>query len=163
MPKVENAGAGAGGGILGHGFVEATYDQIGDMDLKVQVDAEVAPVLDLNLEPDNPLDLDLNAPVDMQEMVINPILPDPRQHEIFLELNDLLNQVNENDEDMLQEEIQHIDPLENFDMQVNAPDNVEVHIPALNGPRMDALPLEIQEEDLMNDEEIQQQLEEEAA
>jgi hypothetical protein len=96
-------------------------------------------------------------------MVINPILPDPRQHEIFLELNDLLNQVNENDEDMLQEEIQHIDPLENFDMQVNAPDNVEVHIPALNGPRMDALPLEIQEEDLMNDEEIQQQLEEEAA
>lgn len=42
---------------------------------------------------------DLNAPADMQEMIIDPVVEEPLQQEMFLEVIDLLNQVNEEEED----------------------------------------------------------------
>lgn len=60
----------------------------------------------------------------------------------------------EDDINPLQEELTNL---------VNNPAEMDVHIPILNGPAVDVFPLEIQEDDLMNDDEIQQQIEEEAA
>lgn len=117
------------------------------------------PLLDLNEEPKNPLELDLNAPADMQEMVIDPVKDDPRQHEMFLELNDLLNQVNEEEEDAQAEE-NLPEPVLAGDGNLFNLANMEIAMPAHFEPLM---PLEIQEDDLMNDEEIQQQIQEEGA
>lgn len=98
----------------------------------------------------------------MQEMVIDPVNQNPHPQEMFLEINDFLNQVNENEEDEQVAE-DDINPLqEELANLVNNPAEMEVHIPVLNGPTVDVFPLEIQEEDLMNDDEIQQQIEEEA-
>lgn len=92
-------------------------------------------------------------------MVVDPVFHGPQPQEMFQELNDLLNQVNENEEDGLDAQI---DLLE-AEVGNNDPPAVEVDIPVLNGPMENFLPLEIQEDDLMNEDEIQEQLGEEAA
>lgn len=156
-------------GIPGHGFIvqqneAAQADGNGAPDdLLVDLGLLVVPVFNLNEEPINPPVLDLNVPADMQEMVIDPVDQNPNPQEMFLELNDLLNQVNEHEEDEQMADAD-INPIqEELANLINNPADVEVNIPVLNGSPIDVLPLEIQEENLMNDEEIQQQLEEEAA
>lgn len=57
------------------------------------------PNFDLNEEPMNPQELSLNMPLDMQEMIIDPVPHGPQPQDMFLEHNDLLNQVNEEEED----------------------------------------------------------------
>lgn len=173
--------AAAQGGIPGHGFENAEMaqnvaDQVDVVQgnannmvqdeepiLGLQVDADaVAPGLDLNGQPANPLDLDLNALVDMQEVIINPVHPAPQPFEAFLELSDLINQDNENEEIQIQENLDPANPLGIQDnLNVNA--DLDVQLPVLNGPAENFLPLEIHEEDLMNEDEIQQQIEEEEA
>jgi hypothetical protein len=120
------------------------------------------PSLNLNAEPENPPILDLNAHAELEDMVIDPQIP-PLQQEMFIELNDLLNQVNEDEEDA--------QPAENEAglLQENVPNfainlaDLEVNIPALHEPAVNVFPSEIQENDLMNEEEIQQQIADEAA
>lgn len=99
----------------------------------------------------------------MQEMIIDPVVPGPQHQEMFLDLNDLLNQVNEEEEDEQfdQEALNLIQ--EGLANALNDPPVVDVDIPVLNAPAENFLPLEIQEEDLMAEDEIQQQLEEEEA
>lgn len=95
-------------------------------------------------------------------MVIDPVFPGPLQQEMFIEMNDLLNQVNEEEEDILVN-LDDLPPIENeLDNLINDPQNVDVVLPHLNIP-VDAMHHEIQENELMNDEEIQQQIAEEAA
>jgi hypothetical protein len=86
------------GGIQGHNFVKqdnkpAEVDWNGGPE-----DVNDVPDFNLNEELENPPDLDMNTPADMQEMIIDPITQGPQPQEMFLELNDLLNQVNEEEE-----------------------------------------------------------------
>lgn len=119
--------------------------------------------LDLNDEPVNPPELDLNALVDMEEVIIDPLMENPQPNEMFLELNDLLNQVNEEEEDEQEANNDLVNLNEELVNIVNNPADLEVNIPVQNGPAVNVYPLEIQEEDLMNEDEIQQQIQEEAA
>jgi len=119
------------------------------------------PNLNENVAPVLQQELDLNAPADPEEMVIDPVFPGPLQQEMFIEMNDLLNQVNE-EEDILVN-LDDLHSIENeLDNMINDPQNVDVVLPHLNNP-VDAMHHEIQENELMNDEEIQQQIAEEAA
>ena len=82
---------------------------------------------------------------------------------MFLELNDLLNLVNEEEEDE-QYDQEALNPIqEELANALNDPPVVEVDIPALIAPAEIFLPLEIQEDYLMAEDEIEEQLEEEAA
>ena len=91
----------------------------------------------------------------MQEMIIDPVIQGPQHHEMFLELNDLLNQVNE-EEDEHENNVALVPIQEDFANSLNDPLAVEVNIPILDGPTENFMPLEIQEDDLMDDAEIQQ-------
>jgi hypothetical protein len=77
---------------------------------------------------------------------------------MFFELNDLLNQVNEEEEDQNVPDLE--DDLANLANAVHM-EEIQVDLPILDGPAVNVLPLEIQEADLMNEEEIQQQIQEE--
>jgi hypothetical protein len=137
-------------GIPGHGFVEPV-EQLEQADGPLndpQAGMEV-PDLNLNVNPDALLALDLNEPADMEEMIVDPIFigPPPPVDEEFV-------QVNEEEEDA--------QPVANENVPVILPlmqDNHEVVFPAALNPMM---PMEIQEEDLMNDDEIQQQIHDDA-
>jgi hypothetical protein len=94
----------------------------------------------------------------MEEMVVDPIIHGPLPQEMFFELNDLLNQVNEEDEDQNVPDME--DDIVNLVNAVHM-EEIQVDLPILDGPAVNMLPLEIQEADLMNDEEIQQQIQEE--
>jgi hypothetical protein len=95
-------------------------------------------------------------------MIIDLVVPRRHPQEMFLELNDLLNQLNEEEEDE-QFNQDALNPMqEELVDALNNPPPVEVDIPIFNAPVENFLPLEIQE-DIMVDDEIQQQLEEEAA
>jgi hypothetical protein len=79
----------------------------------------------------------------------------------MLNLDDLLIQVNEEDEDTLgEQDAPNMD--DNMAMPIEDPLAVEVNIPVIASLEI-FLPFEIQEEELMNDDEIQQHLNEEAA
>lgn len=67
------------------------------------------PAFNLNEDPEQP-HLDLNVVPDMQEMIIDPVQVN-HQQEMFLELNNLLNQVNEEEEDEaeIQKEEQNVE------------------------------------------------------
>ena len=122
------------------------------------------PIPDLNLNAGpaaNPPVIYLNAPMDMEEMIIDPVFGNPQPNEMYLELNDFLEQINEaeEDEENVEENLLEANVV-NF---AHDPLDMEVNIPILNGPADNFLPLEIQEDDLMNDEEIQEMIEEEAA
>lgn len=121
------------------------------------------PNFNLNEDPKNPPELDLNAPADMQEMIIDPIIQGPQPQEMFLELNDLLNQFNEEEEDEQGHQNDFFPVQEEVAHPVNNPPTVEVNIPILNELMVDVFPLEIQEDEFMNDDEIQRQIAEEAA
>jgi len=112
------------------------------------------PNFDLNEDAENPPELNLNEVPDMQEMIIDQVIQGPQHHEMFLELNDLLNQVNEEDEDEHENNVA-LDPIqEDFANALNDPPAIEVNIPILDGSADNFMPLEIQEDDLMNDAEI---------
>lgn len=75
---------------------------------------------------------------------------------MFLEPNDLLNQVNEQEEDQNIDDADQI--LEDLANAVNLEHQpVQVDLPHLEGPAENFLHHEIQENELMNDEELQQQ------
>lgn len=86
----------------------------------------------------------------MQKMIIDPVIQGPQPQEMFLELNDLLNQVNEEEEDAKAEQDDFF--LDQMANPAIDPPTVEVNMHVLNEPMM---PLEIQEDELMNDDEIQ--------
>lgn len=110
--------------------------------------------MDLNADPENPPDINLNVVPNMQEMIIDPIVPGPHHQEIFLELNDFLNQVNEEEEDE-QFDQDALNPIEEeLAKALNDPSVVEVDIPIFKAPAKNFLPLEIQEDDIMADDEI---------
>jgi hypothetical protein len=182
QPGQNNLNAGFGGGIPGHNFApaddqgdgpaEGMVGQLGAAGDIAQVNAGwndwpavniAVPDLNVQAAPKNLQVIDLNDPMDMEEMIIDPVMHGPMPQEMFLELNDLLNQVNEDEEEHL------ADPDNLFPVQdelaglIDEPEPVEVNIPALNNPAVDALHLEIPEDELMNDDEIQQQINEEAA
>lgn len=125
---------------------------------EVPKDALEFPGFDLNEAPDNPLDLDLNERADMQEMIIDPVVEGPQPQEMFLELNDLLNQVNEKEEDAQVQENEVVAVQNELAALANNQAGEEINFPAFHAPMM---PLEMQEDELMNDAEIQQQLQEE--
>lgn len=70
------------------------------------------PAFNLNEDPEQP-HLDLNVVPDMQEMIIDPVQVN-HQQEMFLELNNLLNQVNEEEEH--EAEIQEIQEEQNVEV-----------------------------------------------
>lgn len=87
---------------------------------------------------------------------MDPLFPPPHNQgdaEVFL------NQVNEEEEDNLPVQDGLVGE-QDVDVLVEVPQVIEVNIPVVNAPE-NFLPLEIQEEDLMEEEEIQQQVEEE--
>lgn len=73
---------------------------------------------------------------------------------MFLKLNDLLSQVNEEEEDE-QEGQDDFFPKEMVNPIINPP-IVEVNIPILNEPMVNVFPMEIQDNELVNGDEIQQ-------
>ena len=86
------------------------------------------------------VNVDINIPVDPKEMVIDPPFAGPVQQEMFLELNDFLNQVSEDEDDA------DLDPTPNAEFNdplVIAVEPVEVNIPVLDGPAQNVFPLEI--------------------
>lgn len=150
-----NHQGGPGGGILGHGFVDPVDDD-GPVDEdfnQIPADDQEVFEFDLNEEPKNQPEINLNESADMQEMVVDPVDQGPIPQEAFLELNDLLNQVNEDEEDA-QFDGNEIDFVQNELVDaVNNQADMEVAFPAVLEPMM---PLENQEDDLMNEAEIQQ-------
>jgi hypothetical protein len=137
-------------GIPRHGFVDPMEQLEQDDELQNGPQAEIEfPDFDLNNNPDAPLVLDLNEPADMEEMVVDPVFIGP-----LPPVNDLVVQVNEIEEDA-QLVVEGNAPVAMPGIQ----ENHEVIFPAALNPMM---PMEIQEEDLMNDDDIQQQLQDEA-
>jgi hypothetical protein len=104
------------------------------------------PALDLNLAPPELLEL---GP-DQHEMIIDPLFPplvqQPTEQQMI--------QVNEAEEDA--DEVEEMEVVAPVQEQAPQPAEVDVVIPVLNAP-VDVLPLEIQDDDLMNDEELQNQ------
>jgi hypothetical protein len=113
------------------------------------------PASNLNEDPEQP-HLDLNVVPDMQEMIID-LVQVNHQQVMFLELNNLLNQVNEEEEHEV--EIQEIQEEQNVEVnQIQVNPVPEVNRPALNHPAENFMHLEIHEEDLMVEDEIQEEL-----
>lgn len=124
-------------------------------DQNLNLAADNAAQLNLNVAPGNLEGFDLNADAELEEMVIDPVQHGPMPQEMFLELNDLLNQVNEQEEDQNIDNADQI--LEDLANAVNLePQPVQVDLPHLDGSAENFLHHEIQENDLMNDEELQQ-------
>jgi hypothetical protein len=70
---------GLGGGIAGHGFV-VQDNELADAQWNEDI---IIPDFNLNEEPENPPAIDLNAPADMQEMVVDPVFHGPQPQEMF--------------------------------------------------------------------------------
>jgi len=109
----------------------------------------IAQNFDLNEAPQ--LGLNLNEVPDQQETIVDPLFPPA--HEMVVE--PVLVQINEAEEEGEGEDEMVIADIDNQE-QVQNVQQVQVDIPILNEP-VNVFPLEIQEDDLMNDEEIQEQ------
>jgi hypothetical protein len=107
--------------------------------------------ININEAPQNGLGLDLNAFPDQQEMIIDPLFPPVQVEEVEPEP---LDQVNEAEEEAEVEEVIMNDIADIQQGAQEAAQEVEVIMPDQYVPMM---PLEIQEEDLMNNAEIQEQ------
>jgi hypothetical protein len=114
---------------------------------------------DLNENPEDVQGLDLNEVPDPQEMIIDPVFPGPQL--LNQQMNAFLDQVNEGEEDaqFVQEQLAPIEA--ELAQALAAPLEVQVEIPALDFPMDNYLPLDLQEDDLMGEEEIQQLIQEE--
>lgn len=151
QPGPPNQQAGGAGDILGHNFpannAAGNATQEGDGGDAWPMDNVI---LDLNenVAPLLQQDLDLNAPTDLEEMVIDPVFPGPLQQEMCIEMNDLLNQVNKEEEDILVN-LDDLPPIQNeLANLINDPQDVDVVLPHLNN-LVDALHHEIQENELI--------------
>lgn len=144
------------GGHPGQGFGGHGAGAAGD-DHGPFINLNADPGLNLNLMPEDP-ELDLNVPVDMQEVVVDPVFGGPEAQDAAPELNFPFEQVNEEEEDLLVAVENALDP--GLGALANNPVGMEIVMPDHLEPLM---PLEILEEDLMNDDEIQQMIDEEEA
>lgn len=121
--------------------LEGTYNWDSRLDNEQEVQG-----LDLNELPEDPLIIDLNAPPDLQEVIIDPVVIIQQQD---LDLDDLLNEVNEGEKDVEEEQADQ-NATQNVVVQdpINPPE-VEGNLPVLNHPMQNSLQQEIQENDLM--------------
>lgn len=111
----------------------------------------VVQAINLNEAPQMGLGLDLNEMPNQQEMIVDPLFP-PINVGIPEPIEQ--TQVNENEEDEAGEEQVLIDNNEDQDHMQEAMPDVQINFLALN---VTMVPLEIQEDEHMNDEGMQNQ------